>query len=137
MTSCNCSFETVVPAVAVSIDRIGVEGGEGWVGVPGVIDRALESNGGHLLETLRTSRPVMRLPGCPKQYGYPSECSLSPRTAVKCDFPEDFLEISQFKQNADCYEGMFHVSHEECGYQGVLSSLHVHQAGGGSFKTQQ
>ena len=51
--TCNCSFETVVPAVAVSVDRIGVEGGEGWVGVPGVVDRALESTGGHLLETLR------------------------------------------------------------------------------------
>jgi hypothetical protein len=65
-------------------------------------------------------------------------CILSPRTAVKYDFPEDFLEISQFKQNADCCKGMpHHVSHEECGYQGVLSSLHVHQAGGGSFKTPQ
>ena len=64
-------------------------------------------------------------------------CILSPRTAVKYDFPEDFLEISQFKQNADCYEGLSHVSHEECGYRGVLSSLDVHQAGGGSFQTQQ
>ena len=60
-------------------------------------------------------------------------CIITPRTAVKYGFPEDFLEISQFKQNADCCEGMPHVCHEECGYQGVLSSLHVHQGCGGAF----
>ena len=109
-------------------------------GVPGVVDRALESTGGHLLETLRTSRPVMRLQGAPNSMDIHQSvlgCILSPRTAVKCDFPEDFLEISQFKQNADCCKGMPHVSHEECGYQGVLSSVPVHHAGGGSFKTPQ
>ena len=62
----NCSFETVVPAVAVLFDRIGVEGGEGWVGVPGVVDHALQSTDGHLLEKLHTSRLGMRLPGCPE-----------------------------------------------------------------------
>ena len=63
----NCSFETVVPAVAVLFDRIGVGrvGRGGW-GAPGAVDHALQSTGGHLLEKLRTSRLGMRLPGCPE-----------------------------------------------------------------------
>ena len=109
------------------------------MGVPGVVDRALQSTGGHLLESAPPD-PECGCQGAPNSMDIHQSvlgCILSPRTAVKCDFPEDFLEISQFKQNADCCKGMPHVSHEECGYQGVLSSLHVHQAGGGSFKTPQ
>ena len=70
--------------------------GRGGWGVPGVVDRALESTGGYLLETLRTSRPVMRLPGCPNSIDIHQSvlgCVLSPRTAVKYDFPEDFLKF--------------------------------------------
>ena len=62
---------------------------------------------------------------------------VTPRTAVKCSFPEVFLEISHSGKmwtGPDCYEG---VPQEECGYQGILGSLIVHQSGAGCFKTVQ
>ena len=74
--------------------------GRGGWGAPGVVDRVLESTGGHLLETLRLTA---HLPTRNAAARVPQTVWISIRVfsksenrscKLKCDFPEDLLEIS-------------------------------------------
>ena len=67
------------------------------MGIPGVGDRALQSTGGHLLEKCVPPDSECGCQGVLNSMDIHQSvlgCILTPRTAVKLAFPEDFLEIS-------------------------------------------